>query len=153
MTKRYALCVLLLLLSLTSPLLSQTATTSLRGSVKDPSGAVVPGATVTLTDNANRNVLQATSNSSGDYQFSQIPPARYTIKVSVPGFADQSKVAELLVNQPATVDFAMTVQASAEVINVSAEAQTLNTTDATLGASVNNATIQALPSEGRNVPE
>jgi hypothetical protein len=152
-TKRYALCVLLLLLSLTSPLLSQTATTSLRGSVKDPSGAVVPGATVTLTDNANRNVLQATSNSSGDYQFSQIPPARYTIKVSARGFADQSKVAELLVNQPATIDFIASVQATTEIINVSAEAQTLNTTDATLGASVNNATIQALPSEGRNVPE
>ena len=152
-TKRCALCVLLFLLSLTSSLLAQNATTSVRGSIKDPSGAVVPGATVTLLDSSTGKVLQTTSNNSGEYQFNQIPPAKYTIKVSAPGFADQSKVAEFLVNQPATVDFAVTVQASAEIVNVTAEAQTLNTTDATLGNSVNNATIQALPSEGRNVPE
>src|SRR5580698_2384493 len=134
-TKRCALCVLLFLLSLTSSLLAQNATTSVRGSIKDPSGAVVPGATVTLLDSSTGKVLQATSNNSGEYQFNQIPPAKYTIKVSAPGFADQSKVAEFLVNQPATVDFAVTVQASAEIVNVTAEAQTLNTTDATLGNS------------------
>ncbi|QNI32349.1 TonB-dependent receptor [Alloacidobacterium dinghuense] len=153
MTKRHAFCVLLLVLSLTSLTFAQTATTSLRGTIKDPSGAVVPGARITLTDNSTGKLLQTTSTSGGDYQFNQIPPATYTIKVSVTGFGDQSKVAELLVNQPATVDFALSVQASAEVINVTAEAQTLNTTDATLGNSVTNATIQALPSEGRNVPE
>jgi hypothetical protein len=153
-TKRYALCVLLFLLSLTSSsLLSQIATTSLRGAVKDPSGAVVPGAVVTLTDNATGNVFQSKSGNSGDYQFNQIPPAKYTIKVSATGFADQSKVAELLVNQPATVDFAVSVQASAEVVNVSAEAQTLNLTDASIGNSVNNTMIEALPMEGRNVPD
>jgi hypothetical protein len=152
-TRRYAYCVLLLLLSLAPSVLAQNATTSLRGSVKDPSGAVVPGATVTLTDNATGKVLQTTSNSGGDYQFNQVPPAKYAIKVSAAGFADQSKIAELLVNQPATIDFALSVQASSEVVNVSAEAQTLNTTDATLGNAFNNATIQALPSEGRNVPE
>ncbi|HTZ90583.1 MAG TPA: carboxypeptidase regulatory-like domain-containing protein [Alloacidobacterium sp.] len=154
MTKRHAsLAVLLLALCVISPLSAQIATTSLRGTVKDPSGAVVPGASVSLTDNTTGKVLQTTSNNGGDYQFNQIPPAKYTIKVSATGFSDQSKVAELLVNQPATVDFTLSVQASAEVVNVSAEAQTLNTTDATLGNSVNNATIQALPSEGRNVPE
>jgi hypothetical protein len=152
-TRRYAYCVLLLLFSLTTSLFAQNATTSLRGSIKDPSGAVVPGATITLTDNATGKVLQATSNSAGDYQFNQIPPAKYAIKVSATGFADQSKVAELLVNQPATIDFSLRLQASNEVVTVSADAQTLNTTDATLGNSVNNATIQALPSEGRNVPE
>ncbi|HEX3435221.1 MAG TPA: carboxypeptidase-like regulatory domain-containing protein, partial [Pseudacidobacterium sp.] len=153
MTRRYAYCALLFLLSLTTSLLAQTANTSLRGVIKDPSGAVVPGAAVTLTDNTTDKVVQTTSGSSGEYQFNQIPPAKYTIKVSVSGFADQSKVAELLVNQPATVDFELSVQASAEVINVSAEAQTLNTSDASLGNSVNNTMIQALPSEGRNVPE
>ena len=64
-----------------------------------------------------------------------------------------SDLPDLPVNQPATVDFQVSVQASTEVVNVTAEAQTLNTTDATLGNAVNNATIQSLPSEGRNVPE
>ena len=131
--KRYAFCVLLLLFSLTSLTFAQTANTSLRGSIKDPSGAVVPGATITLTDNTSGKVLQTTSNASGDYQFNQIPPAKYNIKVSANGFGDQQKFAELLVNQPATIDFAMTVQASTEVINVTAATQTLNTTDASLG--------------------
>lgn len=153
MTKRYACCFALLFVLIPSLLLAQTANTSLRGTVTDPSGAVVPGATITLTDSATGKVLQTMSSSSGEYQFNQIAPAKYTIKVSVSGFADQSKIAELLVNQPATIPFIMSVQASSEIVNVSAEAATINTTDATLGAAFNNATIQALPSEGRNVPE
>ncbi len=151
--KRYAFCVLLFLFSLTSTIYSQTASTSLRGSIKDPSGAVVPGAAVTLTDSTTGTVLQATSNAAGEYQFNQIPPAKYNIKVSASGFGDQTKTAELLVNQPASIDFTMSVQASTEVINVSAEAQSLNTSDASLGNSMNNTMIQALPSEGRNVPD
>lgn len=153
MIKQRALCVFLFVFSLASFTFAQTATTSLRGTVKDPSGAVVPGAAISLTDNATGKVLQTTSGSGGEYQFNQIPPAKYTIKVTAGGFANQTKVAELLVNQPATIDFALSVQASAEVVNVSAEAQTLNTSDATLGNSVNHAMIESLPSEGRNVPE
>jgi hypothetical protein len=131
----------------------QTATTSLRGTVKDPAGAVVPGAAITLTSSANGNVMRATSNGSGDYQFVQIAPAKYTITVSATGFAAVSKVAELLVNQPATINFEVSVESNQVTVNVSAEAATLNTSDATLGSAFNNATIQALPSEGRNVPE
>lgn len=153
MIKRYSFCVLLLLFSLTAIASGQTANTSLRGSIKDPSGAVVPGAKITLTDNASGKLFEATSNSSGDYQFNQIPPAKYNIKVSASGFGDQQKFAELLVNQPATIDFALTVQASSEIVNVTAAAQTLNTSDASLGNAMNNATIQALPSLTRNVPD
>lgn len=145
--------VLALVFLAPSVLLSQVATTTLRGVIKDPSGAVVPGAKITLTNGATGQKLEATSSGAGDYQFNQIPPAKYTITVTARGFGDQSKVAELLVNQPASIDFVVTVQATSEVINVSAEAQTLNTTDASLGDSFNTATIQALPSEGRNVPE
>jgi hypothetical protein len=151
--KRYAFCVLLFLFSLTSITFAQNANTSLRGTIKDPSGAVVPSATITLTDNATGKILQATSNASGDYAFNQISPANYNIKVSAIGFGDQTKSAELLVNQPATIDFALTMQASTEVVNVSAEAQTLNTSDASLGNAMNNTLIQALPSEGRSVPD
>ena len=129
---------------------SQSATTSLRGIVKDPSGALVPGAKVTLVDKANGKTLRTVSNGSGLYQFSQIPPAHYLISMSASGFADQNKTAELLVDQPATIDFVLSVQASAETVDVSATAQTLNTTDATLGDSVGNETIQALPMEGRD---
>ena len=132
---------------------SQIATTSLRGTIKDPSGAVVPDAKVTLVDKATGKTLSAASSSDGYYEFPQIPPATYTITVSALGFGDQSKIAELLVNQPATVDFTLRVQSSTVTVDVSAEAQTLNTTDASLGNSADNAEIQALPSETRNVPD
>ena len=128
----------------------QSATTSLRGVVKDPSGALVPGAAVTITDKATDKSLSATSGSTGLYQFVQIPPAHYTITVSANGFGSQSKTAELLVNQPATIDFTLSMQANSVTVDVSASAQTLNTTDASMGNSVGNETIQALPMDGRD---
>jgi carboxypeptidase family protein len=129
---------------------AQTATTSLRGVVKDPAGALVPGASVTISDSATDKKLSETTNSTGLYQFVQILPARYLITVSANGFGDQSKTAELLVNQPATVDFVLSMQATAVTVDVSGSAQTLNTTDATIGNSVGNGTIEALPMEGRD---
>ena len=132
---------------------SQTATTSLRGVVKDPTGALVPGATVSIARhppgfrNRPRAIPPASTISL------QILPARYTIKVNAAGFGQQTKSAELLVNQPATIDFTLSVQSSTVTVDVSASAQTLNTTDASLGTSDDSAEIQALPSETRNVPE
>ena len=140
----------LCILSTTPIVLSQLATTSLSGTVKDPSGALVPGANVKLLNASNGIILNASTDRAGLYVFAQIPPARYTITVSATGFGDQVKSAELLVNQPATINFTLTIQSSAVTVDVSAAAQTLNTTDATLGSSVANSTIQALPMEGRD---
>jgi Carboxypeptidase regulatory-like domain/TonB dependent receptor-like, beta-barrel len=137
-------------LSAATLVFGQLATTSLRGVIKDPSGALVPGAKITLVNKANGSTLTATANTSGSYVFAQIPPAKYTITVTAAGFGDQTKSAELLVNQPATINFALTVQASSVTVDVSAVAQTLNTTDATLGDAVGNVTIEALPMEGRD---
>jgi hypothetical protein len=131
----------------------QNASTSLRGVIKDPSGALVSGASVSLTEIATHKTLSTTANSTGLYDFPQIFPAKYTIKVTAAGFGDQSKTAELLVDQPATIDFTLTVQSSSVTVDVSAAAQTLNTSDASLGNSADSAEIQALPSETRNVPD
>ena len=143
----WMLCSILSAATLAS---AQTATTSLRGTVKDPSGALVQGAKITLVDTSNGASLSASTNNAGFYVFAQIQPARYTISVTAKGFGSQAKIAELLVNQPATVDFSLTVQASMVTVDVSAVAQTLNTSDATLGDSVGNSTIQALPMEARD---
>jgi hypothetical protein len=138
------------ILSIATLAFGQSATTSLRGVVKDPSGALVPGAEITLLNKANGKTVSATANNAGLYSFAQIPPAKYTITVSAPGFGNQSKTAELLVNQPATIDFSLTVETSSITVDVSASAQTLNTSDATLGDSVGNVTIESLPMEGRD---
>jgi hypothetical protein len=128
----------------------QSATTSLRGTVKDPSGALVPNATVTITDKSVDKTLTAVTNNEGAYEFPQIPPAHYLITVAAQGLGAQSKTAELLVNQPATIDFRLSIQASTVTVDVTASAQTLNTTDASMGNSVGNAMIQSLPMDGRD---
>ncbi len=152
--RRISVFALVLFLSLCSAAsFAQNATTSLRGEVKDPTGAVVPGATIKLFDSATGQTLTTTSKSSGEYQLLQIPPAKYTITVTAEGFGSQVKAAELLVNQPATVNFALSVKSSNEVVDVTEATQTLNISDASMGQATNNATIQALPSETRNVPD
>ena len=132
---------------------AQNSSTSLRGTVKDSSGAMVPAASVVLTDNATGTTYKTVSTASGTYIFPVITPSHYLITVASSGFATQTSTAELLVNQPATIDFTLSVQGSAVTVDVSAGAQTLNTTDASLGSSADNTLIQALPSETRNVPD
>lgn len=154
MTKRCCYLVIVFLLTgFVSKAFSQSASTSLRGVIKDPSGAVVPGATINVSSAATGFKISVTSNGAGEYALPQIPPATYNITVAASGFGNQTKSAELLVNQPATIDFTLTVQQSNVIINVSGEAQTLNTSDASLGSSMGNTEIQALPSETRNVPD
>ena len=143
---------------LSSPVLAvasfaQTATTSLRGVVQDRTGAVIPGASLTLLNAASGQTLTVTSNQQGEYQLPQIAPARYSITATATGFGSQKKEAELLVNQPATISFTLGAASSGVVIEVTDTAQSLNNTDATLGSAFDNATIQALPSETRNVPD
>ncbi|MHB1839120.1 MAG: carboxypeptidase-like regulatory domain-containing protein [Acidobacteriaceae bacterium] len=133
--------------------LAQQATTSLNGVVTDPSGSVLPGASVTITRISTGQALKTTTNAHGEYQFSQLGPGTWTVTVSASGFADQSKVGELLVSKPATIPFKMSVQALAQTVNVSAETETLNTSDATLGNAIGNRTIQSLPMIDRNVPD
>ncbi len=132
---------------------AQASSTSLRGTVSDSSGAVVPGATILLRNPATGFSAAQTSDSQGRYTFAQLSPGTYTVSVTAQGFAASERKAELLVSQPATIDVALGVVASQENVNVSAETQTLNATDASIGNAMNNQFIQAVPTEGRNVPD
>lgn len=129
---------------------SQTATTSLRGFVKDPSGALIPGATIQISDQSTGRSLQATTNSTGAYIFPVVPPAHYLVTVNAQGFARQTRSVELLVNQPATIDFKLSLSVDTVTVDVSSTASSLNLTDATIGNAVGNSTIEALPMEGRD---
>src|ERR1700730_18626979 len=131
----------------------QAAVTSLRGTVTDPTGAVIAGAQVELGDQSNGFHASRTTGPDGAYEFPQLNPGQYAITVTGGGFARQTKAAELLVSQPATINFTLSVSSSSTIVEVNAEAQTLNTSDATIGNAVSNSTIQALPMEGRNVPD
>lgn len=129
---------------------AQNATTSLRGTVTDASGAAVPGASVELTNGATGFRQTHTSGSNGEYTFQQIAPGEYKVTVTAPGFSKTTLDATLLVSQPATVNPKLSVGTTNETVEVSAQTQTLNTTDATIGNAIDRETIMTLPSEARN---
>jgi hypothetical protein len=128
----------------------QNSTTSLRGVITDPTGALVPMATVTLTNQATKQSATAKAGKSGEYTFDQVLPATYKITATAPGFGTITKDAELLVSQPATINFALPLNGQSETVEVTAAA-TLNFVDATLGNAIDNAEIQATPTDSRNV--
>ena len=139
------------LVALSSLISAQTATTSLRGTITDPKGAVLPGATVTLSNPATGFSRTTKSGNEGGYQFLEIPPATYALTVAVSGFATvrQDKVV-LQVSQPATLNLSLQVRGAVEVVEVSGEAAMVNTQDATLGNNFNSRQLTDLPSEGRD---
>lgn len=143
--------VLLLTISIAAH--SQTSFTSVRGLVTDNSGAVIENAKITLENKAVGYVDSRTSDSKGQYQFLQLQPGTYQITAEANGFSKINRTAQLLVNQPATLNFSLGVQGAETTVSVTADAPLLNATDATIGNAINNQEIQALPSEGRNVPD
>jgi hypothetical protein len=132
--------------------MAQSSTASLRGDVIDASGAAIVGAQVALKNPATEFSIGSVTDSTGDFRILGVPAGTYTVSVTAKGFAAQVTVIELLVNQPATQTFSLTVKTLETVVNVSSEEQQLNLVDATMGEAVNDATIQSLPMQGRNVP-
>ena len=142
----------ILLLS-AATVIGQSALTSLRGNILDSTGAAVAGAEVTVKQVDTGMLRAQTSSRNGEYQFPQLMPGVYLVTVTAPGFGIQTKRAEFLVSQPASLNFTLSVQEAATTIDVSAEDAAINTTDASIGNSVGSQAIQALPMEGRNVPD
>src|SRR5947209_1397028 len=138
-------------LTLATLTLGQSATTSLRGTITDPKGAVVSGATVTLTNPATGFSRTTQTDDQGIYQFLEVPPATYGMTVTSGGFATIKRDNVVLqVSSPATLNINLQVQGSSEIVDVSGEAPMVNTTDATLGNNFNARQLTDLPSEGRD---
>ena len=131
-----------------------SAAAALNGTVRDPSGAVVPDATITLT-NTRTGFKQATkSNSTGNYSLVNISPGNYTATVSKEGFsAGKSPEFELAVNQTATISFDLKVGSATSTVEVSAGGVQIETSTSELGTVVGTTEVSALPLNGRNFTE
>ncbi len=130
------------------------ASTSLRGTITDPSGSAVAGATVVLANSESKTERTATTGEQGGYQFLFVPPGTYSLKVTAAGFRlYQLTAVQLLVNTPATINAQLKVGASNEVVEVTSEAPALNLVDSSLGNSFNELQVEDIPLEGRNVPD
>ncbi|HEY2119890.1 MAG TPA: TonB-dependent receptor [Candidatus Acidoferrum sp.] len=132
----------------------QTGTTSVRGSVLDSSGKAIVGASVTLTNSQTGLVRTATSGSAGEYEFIALPPGTYAIRAQMSNFQTYEQAnLQLLVNLPATQNIMLQVGSATQTVEVSAQLESLNTTDASLGIAFNENQVKQLPLEGRNVAE
>ncbi|MCS6951602.1 MAG: carboxypeptidase-like regulatory domain-containing protein [Bryobacterales bacterium] len=141
----------LLLLVASATLFSQ-ALTSLSGLVTDPTGAIVPAASVILENLDTQARRETVSDSTGRYLFAQVQPGNYRIRVKKEGFREAVvEDVRLLVNQPATLDVRLELGAVAETVSVSATGVQVNTTDASLGNVITYESIVQLPSFARNV--
>lgn len=145
---------LLTLLVSCCTLFGQNATSSLRGTVSDPQGAVIVGASVELNRPETGYHSAHVTGRDGSYQFLQVPPGTYTLTVMNSGFSKQTAAVALLVDQPSSLNVMMALESSASTIEVQSGAEiTLNTTDASVGNAVDEETVATLPMEGRNVPD
>jgi hypothetical protein len=134
-----------------SPASAQTFYGSIVGTVSDATGAVMPGATVIVTDIGTAEKHTAQSNASGDYRFVNLVPSTYSVQVDAKSFKRfvQDKV-EVAVDSTIRVDVRMVLGAATETVEVSTDAPILQTESGSLGAEIEGKTVQEMPLNGRN---
>ena len=131
---------------------AQTQTATVRGTVTDASGAVIPGVGLTLANVDQNRPWKGESNASGAYVFQQIPPGNYSLSVEAAGFKRYERPRfTLQVAQVAQIDISLEVGDVTEVVEITAEAPLLATATSDLGEVVNSRTAESLPLNGRNV--
>lgn len=125
---------------------------SISGLVTDPSGAVIPGAKVTLENHATGQTAHASATSAGLYSFVSLNPGTYQVTVNKNGF---QTVAEnnviVTVDQTSVVNIALTVGAASEIVNVNAENDLMESSNSTVGQLINAETIDRVPLLTRDV--
>jgi hypothetical protein len=151
MWKRALLGAFLTLLTLSNTARAQTATGQITGTVRDSSGAAVPGAAVTVHSDLTGLTRTATSNASGDYSFPLLPVGAYSVRAELTGFsiAKQAGI-RLNVDQVARVDLTLAVGNQTETVEVQAAAAIIDTETASIGHVITEKQITDLPLNGRN---
>jgi hypothetical protein len=148
-----ALLILLVAFLLPAPLSAQGIDTALlRGTVTDPSGAVMPNVTVTLTNSGTGVVDKMVTDPMGRYLFNTLRPASYTARVEGAGFKTLVQPGIVLrVGQQSDLDFVLQVGSATESIEVTAAPPLLNTVSGSLGTEVTNRYIVEMPLMDRSV--
>ena len=152
MTWRIALSLvfsLCLAANASAQLASQTA---LVGTVTDSGGLVVPGAQVVAVNTGTKDTYEATTNAEGSYHIPFVRPGRYEITITIPSFQTfKTTGVEVGTNQVVRTNATLQVGGVTESVNVSAEAQVLDTDRATVSETIGERAIVELPLSGRNV--
>jgi hypothetical protein len=145
-----AVLVLSVCLLISQALFAQSDLGTISGFVKDPSGGTIAGAKVTI-QNKSGVERQATTNESGYYTITNVPPGLYTVSVDVSGFKRfQSNEDKLDPSANLVVDATLSVGSSSQIVEVSASAVQLQTESASVQKLVTREQIDALEINGRN---
>lgn len=143
--------LLVLSLLFCSSLRAQVDTGTVLGSVHDSTGAVIPGADVTLTNQAQGTHFTTKTNNEGNYQFSIVRIGTYSVMVEVTGFASAKREnISLSIQQRFVADFRLQPSTVTQSLDVVSDTAQLQTQDASLGGVVHAHTINDLPLNGRN---
>src|SRR5580698_8305250 len=144
------LCVATLILASLS--LSQNIVTgAISGTVTDPSGAIVPGAQVNLKSNTTGETQTTVTSSTGLYNFPLLKPGSYRVSISQSGFRTYNDTVDVLLGQIATTNIKLVVGNTSETVEVSGQAPLLQTEDANISTTYNQAQIAQLPNPGGDI--
>jgi hypothetical protein len=129
-----------------------TASGTIVGTVSDPSGAVVPGADIAITDKTTNTTSKTTSNKEGHYVFVNVTPSTYDIKITKAGFQTALvREQKVQVGQALTEDVSLPLGSVTQEVTVETTGTELQTLNATVGNTVSGVTLESLPAIGGDV--
>jgi len=149
---RGVLCVVAVVVTLASaaPVFGQGAVAEINGSAVDQTGAALPGATITITEESTGVTRTTVANDSGRFVIPAVTPGRYTIRAELSGFQTQSRTGvTILVGQAVTLTFTLPIGALTDVVTVTGEAPLIEVTQTQIGANITAQAIDELPTQGR----
>jgi Carboxypeptidase regulatory-like domain len=132
-------------------LFAQVENATITGRVTDPSGAVVPGVSVTVSQKSTGLLLHGRTNADGTYAFPQLQPGPYGLELNKPGFKKTEVAIILTVGQVAQLDVELPLGSETEVVNVQADTSAqLDTQNSALDYTIGTQQVDRLPLNGRN---
>jgi hypothetical protein len=135
---------------LTPRLMAQTDTGSIAGTASDATGAVIQGANVAALNTENGLKLTAQTNGAGEFKILAVPRGNYTVTIAAKGFQSESAAVTVTVTTTQTVVFQLSPAGTATTVEVTGAAPLVNTSDATIGATIQGEQVAELPLNGRN---
>jgi len=146
------LALLVIALLIAPSLMAQSLTSGdITGTVTDPSGAVVTGATVTLKNSSNGQTRNTTTNSSGAYRFSLLPPGNYTVSATAASFTRAETMTSINVGQTVITDIKLSVGSSATTVEVTSAAPLIQTEGGDLSTNFDQNIVANAPNGGNDL--